>query len=71
MSHITFKVSIAKSPAKVFYSMAQSLEKTIIEPGNGTNKPKKGDTVSMQYTGWLYDPAAPQKRGKEYVLLNP
>ena len=51
--------------------MAQSLEKTIIEPGNGTNKPKKGDTVSMQYTGWLYDPAAPQKRGKEYVLLNP
>ncbi|KAF2098585.1 peptidyl-prolyl cis-trans isomerase [Rhizodiscina lignyota] len=31
------------------------VEKKLISPGNGTDKPKKGDTVSMEYTGWLYD----------------
>jgi len=40
--------------------------KTQISPGNGADKPHKGDTVSMEYTGWLYDDHAAQNRGKQF-----
>ena len=42
----------------------------IISKGNGTDKPKKGDTVTIEYTGNLYDEAKGSKndfRGKQYV----
>lgn len=29
------------------------VEKTVIKPGNGSDFPKKGDTVTMHYTGTL------------------
>lgn len=29
--------------------------KKILSPGNGTDKPKAGDQISMLYTGCLYD----------------
>ncbi|KAJ9635772.1 FK506 binding protein proline rotamase rapamycin-binding protein [Coniosporium tulheliwenetii] len=29
--------------------------KKVIRKGNGVDKPKKGDSVTMEYTGWLYD----------------
>lgn len=31
------------------------VEKQTLAPGNGTDFPQKGDTVSMHYTGCLYD----------------
>lgn len=29
--------------------------KTVLRPGNGQDAPKKGDHVSIHYTGCLYD----------------
>jgi FK506-binding protein 1 len=39
--------------------------------GNGTDFPKKDDTVTMEYTGWLFDPSKPEKKGSQYVLQPP
>jgi FKBP-type peptidyl-prolyl cis-trans isomerase len=33
--------------------------------GDG-NEAKANSTVSVDYTGWLYDPAAPDKKGKKF-----
>jgi len=41
--------------------------KQLISPGNGTDKPKKGDTITMEYTGNLYDANAENHKGKQYV----
>ena len=30
--------------------------KTVLEPGNGIDTPNKGDRVTIEYTGNLYDP---------------
>lgn len=30
------------------------------------NEAKANSTVSVDYTGWLYDPAAPEKKGKKF-----
>ena len=46
----------------------------IIAKGNGTDKPKKGDTVTIEYTGNLYDEDKGSKndfRGKQYVSATP
>ena len=47
--------------------MSQGLQKQLIRSGNGVDKPQKGDEVTIQYTGWLYDAsqAANHYRGKE------
>lgn len=44
----------------------------VLKPGNGSDRPKKGDEVTINYTGNLYDANHPQNdfRGKEYVLIN-
>ena len=47
--------------------MADTLRKEVIWEGNGTDKPKAGDTVTMDYTGWLYDNNEPHNRGKVCV----
>ena len=39
--------------------------KQLISPGNGVDKPKSGDTITMEYTGNLYDENAPNKKGKQ------
>lgn len=36
-----------------------------ITPGNGTDKPKAGDTITMEYTGNLYDDSAANKKGQQ------
>jgi len=48
--------------------MSSELQKQLIKPGNGHDKPKKGDEVTIEYTGWLYDAAAAanQQRGKQF-----
>lgn len=45
------------------------LDKKTISQGNGSNYPKPGDTVIMEYTGWLYDAnkADNQYRGNKSV----
>jgi FK506-binding protein 1 len=50
--------------------MSQTLHKKLIKSGNGVDKPNKGDEVTIQYTGWLYDASATdnQNRGKEWVV---
>ena len=47
--------------------MSQSIEKKLIRKGNEMDKPQKGDKVTVEYTGWLYDAgqAANQYRGEE------
>ena len=48
-------------------SAQPQFSKELVKEGNGVDKPKKGDEVTMQYTGWLYDVNASQKRGKQYI----
>jgi FK506-binding protein 1 len=40
----------------------------VLKPGNGIDKPKKGDEVTIEYTGNLYDEKYPDNdyRGKEF-----
>ncbi|KAL9122369.1 MAG: hypothetical protein Q9187_001069 [Circinaria calcarea] len=43
--------------------------RTVVKPGNGTDKPKQGDQVVIEYTGNLYDESeGPNNyyRGKEF-----
>ncbi|KAF2480673.1 hypothetical protein BDY17DRAFT_312523 [Neohortaea acidophila] len=40
--------------------------KKLISPGNGVDKPKAGDTITMEYTGVLYDEKAPDNKGKQF-----
>ncbi|KAL4787593.1 hypothetical protein BJX76DRAFT_345470 [Aspergillus varians] len=36
-------------------SILKGVSKIILDPGNGHDSPKKGDTVIIEYTGCLYD----------------
>jgi len=44
------------------------VQRTLVKHGNGTDKPKKGDEVTIEYTGWLHDEAQASKgyRGKKF-----
>ncbi|KAK3677790.1 hypothetical protein LTR78_002640 [Recurvomyces mirabilis] len=37
-----------------------------ITPGNGVDKPKAGDTITMEYTGNLQDTKAADGKGKQF-----
>ena len=43
-----------------------SISKEITAPGNGRDKPKVGDTITVAYSGYLYDSKKRDKgfRGK-------
>lgn len=43
------------------------VDKKTLKQGNGQDFPKAGDTVSMEYTGWLYTETAPENKGEKYV----
>lgn len=45
--------------------------KQIISPGNGVDKAKEGDTITMEYTGNLYDPNKENHKGDQYALDRP
>ncbi|EPQ67407.1 Bgt-4035 [Blumeria graminis f. sp. tritici] len=42
-----------------------TVEKTIIKAGHGVS-PKPGDTVTMEYTGFLKDTGCPDNKGKQF-----
>ena len=42
-----------------------SLQKDLISEGNKKDYPQRGDEVTIEYTGWLYDNNAPKNRGKQ------
>ncbi|TKA68091.1 FK506-binding protein 1 [Cryomyces minteri] len=45
-----------------------SVEKKTIKEGDGKTKPKKGDNIAMEYTGYLYDANAASNdyKGKQF-----
>lgn len=43
------------------------VQKQTLSAGNGVDFPKKNDTVTMEYTGWLYDASKPDNKGTQYV----
>ena len=42
-----------------------SVKKTIVKAGTGAAV-KSGDTITVHYTGWLYDTSKAENKGKEY-----
>jgi FK506-binding protein 1 len=42
------------------------VQKQLIREGNGRDFPKKNDEVSMEYTGWLYQEDAADKKGTQF-----
>jgi len=45
--------------------MISSLQTQDVTPGTGAEA-RKGQTVRVHYTGWLYDPAKADKRGTKF-----
>ncbi|MES2965870.1 MAG: FKBP-type peptidyl-prolyl cis-trans isomerase [Bdellovibrionota bacterium] len=48
--------------------LPKAVTKLVIQdtiPGSG-KEAKKGKTIKVNYTGWLYDPAKPMGRGKQF-----
>jgi len=45
-------------------------DRKVLKAGNGVDVPKKGDTVRIEYTGYLYDESegANDYRGVQYVM---
>jgi FKBP-type peptidyl-prolyl cis-trans isomerase FkpA len=55
--------SAADTPATGTETMP--LQKTDLTPGNGAEI-KSGQTALVHYTGWLYDAATPENKGKQF-----
>lgn len=47
------------------FEIAPGLTARILRPGSGESA-EAGDSVEVHYTGWLYDPAAPDSRGTKF-----
>jgi FK506-binding protein 1 len=41
------------------------VSRQVLREGNKKDFPKPGDTVSIEYTGYLYDPSCEDKKGKK------
>lgn len=55
-------------PSKAYPKIINmGVTKEQLTPGNGTDKPTKGDTITMEYTGNLFDEKAANKKGKQSV----
>lgn len=55
----------APAPMESQVADVSALSKDDTTPGTGAEA-RPGMTVSVHYTGWLYDPAAADKRGKKF-----
>jgi FKBP-type peptidyl-prolyl cis-trans isomerase FkpA len=58
-------VAPAKPAAAAAPAVVTELVKKDTKEGNG-RMAEKGKAVSVHYTGWLYDPAAPGQKGKKF-----
>ncbi|WPH01567.1 Hypothetical protein R9X50_00441400 [Acrodontium crateriforme] len=61
-------IATPSRPLRTFTSSARTMgvTKKLISAGNGVDKPQKGDTITMEYTGTLYDANAPDNKGKQF-----
>lgn len=46
------------------------INRVVLNAGNNTDAPKKGDTVRLEYTGYLFDGSkgANYSKGAQYVI---
>ncbi|KAI9736736.1 MAG: hypothetical protein M1834_000940 [Cirrosporium novae-zelandiae] len=44
------------------------VQKTVIKEGNGVDRPKKYDNISIVYTGWIYDESKPENNFKGFLF---
>ncbi|PVH96558.1 peptidyl-prolyl cis-trans isomerase [Periconia macrospinosa] len=42
------------------------VKKNVLRSGNGRDIPKKHDEVGLEYTGWLYNDEAADKKGRRF-----
>jgi FKBP-type peptidyl-prolyl cis-trans isomerase FkpA len=54
-----------EQPPPMANSGITTLQSEDVTPGTGAEA-SKGQTVRVHYTGWLYDPSAPNKRGRKF-----
>lgn len=47
------------------YPCVMGVDKRIIKAGNGVDLPKKGDVITMEYTGYLYDQTVIESKGQK------
>lgn len=52
------------------FPRSMGVSKRTVKPGNGSDRPKSGDTVTMSYTGYLFDKNRPGGRGKQFDSSN-
>ena len=52
-------------------AIIMGVTKKMLLEGNGVDKAKKGDTITMEYTGNLYDPSAADGKGNQSVRALP
>ncbi len=47
------------------------VDRKVLDPGNGIDMPNVGDTVRLEYTGYLFDvfKGANDHRGAQYVMM--
>ncbi|KAB2580300.1 hypothetical protein BFW01_g3141 [Lasiodiplodia theobromae] len=43
-----------------------TVTKHTLAPGNGVDRPRAGDDVTIEYTGYLFDANAPDTKGKKF-----
>lgn len=57
----------AKEPSMTVHKTPSGLSWIQLQaPKDASKKPQKGNTVTVHYTGWLYDENAPDKKGKKF-----
>jgi len=54
---------LTKTTYQTLYKMG--VEKQIIKQGDGSTKAQAGQEVTMEYTGWIFDGSAANKKGKQ------
>lgn len=60
----------SRSSLRPFTNTAAIMGVTKITTKEGSgDSPKKGDTVSMEYTGYLKDTSKPDNKGTQYVVF--